>query len=74
MFDKLHRRHLNITVDSLWKSDLVDMCLIQVCMNQLYNVITLGIIEYQFSVYLLLSTYRWLEIRIDCRSDRQTVG
>ena len=56
MFDKLHRRHLNITVDSLWKSDLVDMCLIQVCMNQLYNVITLGIIEYQFSVYLLLST------------------
>ena len=56
MFDKLHRRHLNITVDSLWNSDLVDMCLIQVCMNHLYNVITLGIIEYRFSVYLLLST------------------
>ena len=35
---------------------IMDICLIQVCVNHLCNAIILSIIEYQLSVYLLFST------------------
>merc|ERR1711951_116684 len=35
---------------------IMDICLIQVCVNQLYNAIIFSIIEYQLSVCLLFST------------------